>query len=37
MFHRHTMDRQTREKMIALSILWAVFASAFLVVVGSMF
>lgn len=37
MFKRHHMDKQTKEKMIALSLLWAVFACAFLVVVRAMF
>ncbi len=37
MFQRHHMDKQTKEKMIALSLLWAVFACAFLIVVRAMF
>jgi hypothetical protein len=37
MFTRHQMDKQTKEKMIALSLLWAVFAGAFLIIVRVMF
>jgi hypothetical protein len=37
MFHRHHMDKQTKEKMMALALLWAVFAGALLIVVQSMF
>ena len=38
MFHRHTFDtKQTKEKIVALSVLWAAFSGAFLLVVKSMF
>ena len=38
MFHRHTFEnKQAKEKVLVLSVLWAVFAAAFLIIVRAMF
>lgn len=37
MLKRHPMDKELKEKMIALSLIWAVFAIGFLIVVRAMF